>query len=118
MTSITPASKSSLPAKIQAAPVKVQAACGVTQVQWDNDQACTPIGQLVFFVQFLECSGLLENWISEAPLFYKSNNAPQPRDILGTMMLSILAGHKRFCNMEQIYGDTVSAQVLKLKKNL
>ena len=32
------------------------------------------------------------------------------------MMLSILAGHNRFCNMEQIYGDTVSAQVLKLKR--
>ena len=116
MTSITPTSKSGLPAKLQTAPVKVQAPCGVTQVQWDNDQACTPIGQLVFFTQFLECSGLLENWLLEAPLFYKSNNAPQPRDILCTMMLSILAGHNRFCNMEQIYGDTVSAQVLKLKK--
>ena len=54
----------------------------------------------------------------KSTVFYKSNNAPQPRDILCTMMLSILAGHNRFCNMEQIYGDAVSAQVLKIKENL
>lgn len=96
--------------------VKVEAVCGVTQVEWDNTQPFTPVGQLVFFAQFLNCSHLFSNWVSSAPLYYTSNNAPSVQDILGTLMLSVLVGHKRYCNIEQLYGDKVCAEVLGLSK--
>ena len=62
--------------------MKVDTMCGTTHVSWDNTQAFTPVGQLVFFSQFLTCSNLFNNWVDDAPLSYKSNNAPDKKDIL------------------------------------
>lgn len=96
--------------------VKVSAMCGITKVEWDNEKPVTPVGQLVFFSQYLKCSELFRNWVTSAPLSYTSNNAPAPKDILGTVLLSVLLGHKRYCNVEQIFGDEVSAKVLGINK--
>ena len=62
--------------------MKVDVMCGTTHVSWDNTQAFTLVGQLVFFSQFLTCSNLFNNWVDDAPLSYKSNNAPDKKDIL------------------------------------
>ena len=35
---------------------------------------------------FLKTSGLLENWVQDCPLVYRSPNAPQKRDVLGTIL--------------------------------
>ena len=32
--------------------LKVDTMCGTTHVSWDNTQAFTPVGQLVFFLSF------------------------------------------------------------------
>ena len=32
--------------------MKVDAMCGTTHLSWDNTQAFTPVGQLVFFLSF------------------------------------------------------------------
>lgn len=96
--------------------IKVPSGGGLTQVQWDNSQSFTPLGQLVFFSHFLECSGLFESWVDSAPLSYKSNNAPEVKDVLGTLMLSVLVGHNRYCHISQLYGDKVCAEVLGLSK--
>lgn len=96
--------------------MKVSTMCGTTHVNWDNSQSFTPLGQLVFFSQFLSCSNLFQQWADDAPLFYKSNNAPDKRDILGTLLLSVLSGHKRYTHMNEISGDEVSAEILNLNK--
>lgn len=117
MKNITPTQQSGLTTKNQdLAPIKVQTPNGLTQVQWDNSQATTPLGQLVFFAQYLECSGLFSELVADAPLDYNSNNAPAVKDVLGTLALSILSGHKRYSNMGQLYGDEVSAEILGLNK--
>ena len=54
-----------------------------------------PFGQLPFFVDFLKTSGLFDAFVSDCPLRYQSPNAPKRHDVLGTTMLSMLAGHKR-----------------------
>ena len=96
--------------------LKVDTMCGTTHVSWDNTQAFTPVGQLVFFSQFLTCSNLFKDWVDDAPLSYKSNNAPDKKDILGTLLLSVLSGHKRYTHMNEISGDEVSAEILDLNK--
>ena len=65
---------------------------GRVQLRWEEEAAATPLGQLAFFVEFLKASGLYEHWVEECPLAYTSPNAPSKRDVLGTLLLSILAG--------------------------
>jgi hypothetical protein len=37
---------------------------------------------------------MFDSWVAACPLHYTSPNAPKKRDVLGTMVLSILAGHR------------------------
>jgi len=59
---------------------------GRMHVRWDRGAAATPHGQLVFFAEFLATTGVFERWVSECPLEYRSGNAPDKRDVLGTLM--------------------------------
>jgi hypothetical protein len=54
-------------------------------VEWDPDAPVTPLGQLVFFSQFLATAGLFSDWVKSCPLEFVSNNAPALNDLLGTI---------------------------------
>jgi hypothetical protein len=49
---------------------------GRYHVQWDDSAPMTPLGQLVFFAQFLHAGGRWEDFCSEAPFGFTSPNAP------------------------------------------
>jgi hypothetical protein len=85
-------------------------------VRWDEEAAATPHGQLVFFAEFLAATGVFERWVSSCPLEYRSGNAPDKRDVLGTLMLALLAGHRRYAHITALRGDAVAAQALGMNK--
>ena len=85
-------------------------------MHWDCGAAATPHGQLVFFAEFLACTGVFERWVSTCPLAYRSGNAPDKRDVLGTLMLGLLAGHRRYAHITALRGDAVAAQALGMNK--
>ena len=76
-------------------PVVADTFAGPIHVEWDNSAPLTPLGQLPFFIEFLKQGALFDNWVADCPLEYASPNAPQKRDVLGTVMLSVLAGALR-----------------------
>ena len=82
--------------------VAVDTFAGRIHVEWDPDAAVTPMGQLPFFIEFLKVSGLYDNLVAECPLSYTSPNAPKVRDVLGTLLLSILSGHKRYAHITTV----------------
>ena len=43
---------------------------------------------------------------------HRSGNAPDKRDVLGTLMLGLLAGHRRYAHITALRGDAVAAQAL------
>jgi hypothetical protein len=92
--------------------VAVDTFAGRIQVEWDPDAAVTPLGQLPFFIEFLKVSGLFESFVADCPLQYSSPNAPEVRDVLGTLFLSILAGHKRYAHITTIRTDRVNPELL------
>ena len=96
--------------------VDVDSFCGSVHVEWDHGAAMTPLGQLPFFIHFLKTSGLLDALIADCPLRYVSPNAPSKRDVLGTTMLSVLAGHKRYAHIAALRFDVVLAELLGMKK--
>ncbi|MCL5096608.1 MAG: hypothetical protein M1608_03550 [Candidatus Omnitrophica bacterium] len=62
--------------------------------EWYPYAPVTPLGQLVYFSQFLATAGLFSEWVTYCPLSYTSPDAPSVTDVLGTATLAILAGNK------------------------
>ena len=93
---------------------------GRMHVGWDAGAAATPHGQLIFFAELLAellaTTGVFERWVSACPLAYKSGNAPDKRDVLGTLMLGLLAGHRRYAHSTALRGDAVAAQALGMNE--
>ena len=96
-------------------PLVVDTVGGRYQVDWDDAAPLTPMGQLVFFAQFLQASELFQRFCAEAPLEYKSNNAPEKTDVLGTCLLSILSGHHRYAHMTALRFDSVTPSLLGMR---
>jgi len=55
--------------------IGVDTSGGRIQVRWDAEAATTPFGQMVFFIEFLTLTGLLERWIESCPLNYQGANS-------------------------------------------
>ena len=97
-------------------PLVIETEGGRYHVQWDESAPATPYGQLVFFAQFLKAGGLFSRLCVGAPFAFQSNNAPQIVDVLGTLLLSILAGHSRYAHISALRFDQVSAPILGMSK--
>ena len=93
-------------------PVAVDTFGGRVHVEWDPRGAVTPLGQLPFFTEFLHVSGLFDPWVESCPLRLTSPNAPSKRDVLGTAVLAILAGHQRYAHISALRGDTINPRLL------
>ena len=71
----------------------VQTMAGRIQIRWENESAATPMGQLAYFIEFLNLTGLWSRWLESCPLAYSSPNAPSKAEVLGTWMLSVSYTH-------------------------
>ena len=74
------------------------------------------MGQLAFFAEFLEVSGLFARWVDGCPMDYTSPNAPAAVDVVGTWLLSILDGQRRYAHVAGLRGDEVAPQILGMNK--
>ena len=98
--------------------VAVDTMGGRVHVRWDETAQATPHGQILFFAELLATAGVFDRWVEACPLYYSyysSPNASRPRDVLGTLMLGILAGSKRYAHIAGVRGDAVAAKALGLR---
>ncbi len=96
--------------------VEVETYAGKLHIEWDPEAAVTPMGQLPFFIEFLKLGGRFEPWVEDCPLHYHSNNAPQKIDVLGSLFLSILSGHRRYAHITNLMSDRVNSKLLGMNK--
>ena len=89
---------------------------GRIHVEWDQQAPVTPFGQLPFFIDFLKQGGLFDRWVDDCPLSLTRPNAPKKRDLLGTVMLSVLAGHCRYAHVTALRCDPVNPPLLGMRK--
>lgn len=89
---------------------------GKVQVKWVPEAAVSGLGLMPFFIEFLKTSGRFDAWVEQCPLQYSSPNAPQKRDVLGTLLLAVLAGHWRYAHINAIRGDGVNPELLGMSK--
>lgn len=85
-------------------------------VRWDPEAAVTAFGPVTYFIEFLKANGLWQEWVKDCPLSYRSPNGPPKQDILGTILLSVLAGHKRYAHVTTIRSDSVTPGLLGMKR--
>jgi hypothetical protein len=86
------------------------------QVQWNDSALMTPLGQLIFFAQFLHAGGRWEDFYREAPFGFTSPHASAHEDVLCSMALSILCGHMRYAHVNALRFDTVTPAMLGMRK--
>jgi hypothetical protein len=94
----------------------VETVGGRIQVSWDAKSAATPFGQLAFFIEFLTLTGLYPRWEAGCPLSYTGPNGSTTRDILGTLFLAVLAGHRRYAHITTIRADGVAPSLLGMER--
>jgi hypothetical protein len=101
---------------IEAGPLLVDTYAGLVRVDWDPDASVTPLGHFAFFVEYLKSGGRFDALVADCPLSYTSPNSPKVRDVLGTAVLGILAGHWRYAHLTALRGDSVSAELLGMSR--
>ena len=98
------------------ADVRLDTFGGKIQLKWVPEAEVSSLGQMPFFIEFLKTAGLFDAWVEDCPLKYTSPNAPRKRDVLGTILLSVLAGHWRYAHINALRGDGVNPELLGMKK--
>ena len=96
--------------------VSLDTFAGKIHLKWSPEGAVSSMGMMPFFIEFLKTSGLFEKFVEECPLSYTSPNAPRKRDVLGTILLSVLAGHWRYAHISALRGDGVNPGLLGMTK--
>lgn len=74
-------------------------------VRWDPTAQATPHGQIVYFAEFLATAGIFDDWVQACSLRYSSPNASRVPDVLGTLMLGVLSGSRRYGRVAPIRAD-------------
>lgn len=90
----------------------VETVGGRMQVRWNRGEAATPFGQMAYFAEFLNLTGLYRRWSESCPLHFTSPNKSKIADVLGTLFLSVLSGHWRYAHIAALRADGVSAALL------
>src|SRR5437899_12084649 len=111
-----PAGEQIIVERDKANPVRSDTFAVQDHIDWEAGEgaAVTPLGQLPFFIEYLKQGGLFDGWIAGCPLSLTSPNAAAKRDILGTVMLSVLAGHRRYAHITALRCDPVNPPLLGL----
>jgi hypothetical protein len=94
----------------------VETYAGKLRIRWDDSAAVTALGQMPVFIDFLKTSGLWDGFVADCPLRYRSPNAPSQVDILGTLLMSVLAGQWRYAHITGLRGDGVNPELLGMRK--
>ena len=89
---------------------------GKVYVRWAPGAAVSGLGLMPYFIEFLKTSGLFDKWVEDCPLHYTSGNAPEKRNILGTLLLSVVNGQRRYAHINAIRGDGVNPGLLGMSK--
>src|ERR1700691_3984765 len=72
---------------------------GKIHVKWSPEATVSSLGLLPSFIEFLKTSELFNQWVEDCLLHYTSANAPSKRNLLGTILLSVLSGHWRYAHI-------------------
>lgn len=83
--------------------------------EWDPDAPVTREGQLIFFFQFLHAGARWTEFLRNCPLHYSGNRGSGAVNVMGTILLSVLAGHWRYAHINGVRGDGINPGLLGME---
>ena len=63
-------------------------------------------------MEFLQISGIWEEYVEQCPLRHARPNAPTKTEILGTILCSVLCGQRHSAHITAMRGDSVLPKLL------
>ena len=101
-----------------------QAACGRTistlggdyALKWDDETQMSVNAHAALLSQFAKAGGFFDRLVATCPMRLKSNNAPDVRDLIATVMVSMINGATRFRHIDRLRGDTATAGLFGVKR--
>ena len=101
-----------------------QAACGRTistlggdyALKWDDETQMSVNAHAALLSQFAKSGGFFDRLVETCPMRLKSNNAPDVRDLIATVMVSMINGATRFRHIDRLHGDTATAGLFGVKR--
>ncbi len=97
-------------------PHRIETFGGPVEVEWEEQDSVSLHGPLAYFIEFLKESGLWKSFVEECPLTYNSPDAPSKEEILRTILLSVLSGHRRYAHITAMRSDGLLPQWLGIGK--
>ena len=97
-------------------PMALDSFGGRVHVRWSPDEAASPFGQLPFFIDVLKQADLFDPYVAGCPLQISSPNAPEVRDVLCTLLLSIVTCGRRYAHVSALRHDGINPSLLGMSK--
>ncbi len=97
----------------QAADVRtISTLSGDFALKCDDQTPMSMNAHAVLVSQFAKTGGFLDHLVSTCPMEQKSNNAPSVRDLIATVLFSMINGATRFRHVDRLLGDKATAKLL------
>ena len=98
------------------AAMAVDALGGRMHERWDEGARSHSQRRVAVFAEFLATAGIFDRWVEDCPVAYTGPNAPSKQDVLATLLLAILVGHKRYAHISALRGHAVAVQALGMRR--
>ena len=80
-------------------------------LKWDDETQMSVNAHAALLSQFAKAGGFLDRLVETCPMRLTGNNAPEVRDLIATVMVSMVNGATRFRHFDRLRGDTATAEL-------
>ena len=80
-------------------------------LRWDDETQMSVNAHAAFLSQFAKAGGFFDRLVETCPMRLTSNNAPEVRDLIATVMVSMVNGATRFRHFDRLHGDAATAEL-------
>ena len=80
-------------------------------LKWDDETQMSVNAHAALLSQFAKAGGFFDRLVETCPMRLTSNNAPEVRDLIATVMVSMVNGATRFRHFDRLHGDTATAEL-------
>ena len=90
---------------------RIETLGGGYALKWDDETQMGVNAHAALLSQFAKAGGFLDRLVETCPMRLMSNNAPEVRDLIATVMVSMVNGATRFRHFDRLRGDTATAEL-------
>ena len=95
---------------------KIETLGGEYTLKWDDETQMSVNAHAALLSQFAKAGGFFDRLVETCPMRLTSNNAPGVRDLIATVMVSMVNGATRFRHFDRLHGDVATAALFGVER--